>query len=89
MSKLDDSTDSKLLSHEERNEWILNLIEMIDHWNAGIERHLSCDQPDQFTIDQFTEKRNEYVNQLATLMHTFGLDVKQLPVNLLDSKQAA
>lgn len=38
------------LTPEERAGMIINLLEMIDHWNAGIERHLSYDEPDQFTL---------------------------------------
>lgn len=59
-------------------ELIAHLLEMIDHWNAGIARHESYPEPDLSTIEGFTKRRNTYVGQLALLLNQHGVIV-QLP----------
>lgn len=76
------------LTPEERAGMIINLLEMIDHWNAGIERHLSYDEPDQFTITEFTDRRNSYIAQLALLLQKYGV-VVQLPSSGQSGRQQA
>ncbi len=68
---------------------VVNLLEMIDHWNAGIERHLSYDKPDQTTIDEFTDRRNSYVEQLALLLQKYGIIVQLPTVGPAGRQQAA
>lgn len=61
-----------------RADLIAQLLEMIDHWNAGISRHQSYPDPDLGTIEEFTEVRNTYIGQLALLLDQHGL-VLQMP----------
>lgn len=76
-------------SPEERAELIVYLIDMIEHWNAGIARHRSYAEPDLFTIDQFTERRNAYVEQLAILLQRYGLEFRPMQTTPPDQRQAA
>lgn len=76
------------LTPEERAGMVVNLLEMIDHWNAGIERHLSYAEPDQFTINEFADRRNSYIEQLALLLRKYGV-VVQLPSPGLSGQQQA
>lgn len=68
---------------------IVNLLEMIDHWNAGIDRHPSYDEPDQFTIAEFTDRRNGYVEQLALLLRKHGVIVQLPSSGPADQQRAA
>ena len=77
------------LTPEEQAGLIVNLLEMIDHWNAGIERHLSYDEPDQFTITEFTDRRNSYIEQLALLLQKHGVVVQLPSSGPADGQQAA
>lgn len=76
------------ITPEEQAGMIVNLLGMIDHWNAGIDRHLSYDEPDQFTITEFTDRRNSYIEQLALLLQKHGV-VVQLPLSRPTGQQRA
>lgn len=77
------------LNPAERADMVVYLLDMIDHWNAGIDRHRAYEQSDQFTIDQFTDRRNSYVEQLAILLQRYGLEFRPMPTNPADQRQAA
>lgn len=76
--QIDDILDNLPATPHERAERIEQLLELIEHWNAGITRHQSYPDPDLFTIEQFTDRRNKYVGQLALLLNQYGL-VVQMP----------
>lgn len=76
--QLEDILDDLPTTPQERAELIEHLLEMIEHWSAGIKRHESYPERDEFTIEQFTEQRNKYIGQLALLLNQYGL-VVQLP----------
>lgn len=62
------------ISPEERASLVVHLMEMIDHWNAGIARHESYPEPDRATVSEFTDRRDSYVQQLAILLQGYGLN---------------
>ena len=76
--QIDDILDDLPTTPHERAELIEHLLELIEHWNAGIARHQLYPEPDLFTIEQFTDQRNKYIGQLALLLNQYGL-VVQMP----------
>jgi hypothetical protein len=76
--QIEDILDDLPTTPEGRADLIAQLLEMIDHWNAGINRHQSYPDPDLGTIAEFMEVRNTYVGHLALLLNQHGL-VLQLP----------
>ena len=76
--QIEDILDDLPTTPHERAELIEHLLELIEHWNAGIARHQSYPDPDLFTIEQFTDQRNKYIGQLALLLNQYGL-VVQMP----------
>lgn len=76
--QVEDILDHLPTTPQERSDVIISLLEMIDHWNAGITRHQSYPEPDQATIVEFTDMRNTYIGQLAVVMNYYGVTI-QLP----------
>jgi hypothetical protein len=78
--QIEDILDGLPQTTHERAELMEYLLEMVEHWNAGIKRHESYPERDEFTIEQFTEQRDKYLGQLALLLNQYGL-VVQLPAS--------
>lgn len=76
--QIEDILDDLPATPQARADLITDLLEMIEHWNTGINRHKSYPEPDWFTIEQFTDQRNKYIGQLALLLNHYGV-VVQLP----------
>ena len=74
--QIEDILDDMPTTPQERADMVVFLLEMIEHWNAGISRHQSYPEPDLFTIEQFTDQRNTYIGQLALVMNQYGLAVQ-------------
>ena len=66
--QIEDILEEMPQTPQERAELIEYLLEMIEHWNAGIKRHESYPERDTFTIEQFTERRDKYIGQLALVL---------------------
>ncbi|AQG78621.1 hypothetical protein [Spirosoma montaniterrae] len=86
--QVEDILDDLPTTPHERAELIEQLLEMIEHWDAGIKRHESYPERDEFTIDQFTDQRNKYIAQLAVLLNQYGLIV-QMPTQPTTGRLAA
>ena len=63
---------------DERAAMVARLLDLIERTNAAVDRHISQENPDQLAIRQYTDLRNEYVQEFADLVQPIGL-VVQLP----------
>jgi hypothetical protein len=70
--QVEDILDDLPTTLKERAELIEHLLEMIEHWNAGIRRHESYPERDECTIEQFPKQRNKYIGQLSILLNQYG-----------------
>lgn len=73
--RVEDILDDLPTTPHERAEVVAGLVEMIERLNATILRHQMRPDPDLFTIEQFTERRNKYVGQLAVVLNLYGVIV--------------
>jgi len=64
---------------DERAAMVARLLDLIERTNAAIERHMSHEKPDQLAIKQYTELRDEYVQEFADLVQPIGLIVQVPP----------
>lgn len=74
--QIEDILDDLPTTPHERAELIEHLLEMIERVNQSIQRHESYPERDTLAIEQFSDRRNKYVGQLALLLNQYGLVVK-------------
>lgn len=87
--QVEDILDDLPTTPHERAEVAAGLLEMIERLNQSIQRHESyTDDRDELAIEQFTERRNKYVGQLALLLNQYGL-VVQLPTPPANTRRLA
>lgn len=63
---------------DERAALVARLLDLIERTNAAIDRHTNQGKPDRLAIRQYTELRDEYVQEFADLVQPVGVIV-QLP----------
>jgi hypothetical protein len=68
------------MSGQERDELLGGLLDAIEHINERLSFRHSLPEPDSFSIGEFNDLRNRYIEQLAMLLQRYGVDVKPLPV---------
>ncbi|MVM39900.1 hypothetical protein GO730_23625 [Spirosoma sp. HMF3257] len=73
------------LSFDEQDDRIVGLLDRIRHLNETIVYHQSFANKDLVAIREFSDRRDQYVKQLAELLEDVGVIV-QLPT---DRQQAA
>ena len=61
-----------------RAAMVARLLDLIERTNAAIDRHTNQEQPDRLAIRQYTELRDEYLREFASLVQPIGVIV-QLP----------
>lgn len=59
----------------ERSSRIMRLIELIEHINDTIQAHRNEPEPDGFSIEQYEDRRGQYLNELAELMQPLGVAI--------------
>lgn len=63
----------------ERSNRIMRLVELIEHINKTIDVHKDESNPDRFVIEQYMERRAEYLNELALLLQPLGVALQWQP----------
>lgn len=71
--------DNHPTNADERAAMVARLLDLIERTNAAIDRHTNQQQPDQLAIRQYTELRDEYVQEFADLVQPIGLVVQVPP----------
>lgn len=71
--------DNHPTNADERAAMVARLLDLIERTNAAIDRHTNQDKPDQLAIRQYTELRDEYVQEFADLVQPIGLVVQVPP----------
>ena len=77
------------LTPEIRDGLLLNFLEDIERLNKHIAWHQSLEKPDEFSIGEFSDRRDSYIEQVKLLRNYYGLDVKPLPSSNQPSQQRA
>ncbi|MCX6213245.1 hypothetical protein [Spirosoma sp.] len=62
---------------DDRAALVARLLDLIEHTNAAIDRHTNQEQPDKLAIRQYTELRDEYVQEFADLVQPIGLIIQR------------
>ncbi|GAB2599315.1 hypothetical protein [Spirosoma areae] len=73
------------LTSEEQDDRIAGLVDRIRHINETLAYHQSFPKKDLVEIREFSDRRNQYIKELAELLKDVGVIV-QLPT---DQQQAA
>ncbi|ADB41833.1 hypothetical protein [Spirosoma linguale] len=71
--------DNHPTNADERAVMVVRLLDLIERTNAAIDRHTNQDKPDQLAVRQYTELRDEYVQEFADLVQPIGLVVQGPP----------
>jgi hypothetical protein len=62
------------------SEKVARLMELVARKTEAIRIHQLHEKPDRLAIDQYEQKRAEYLNELSILMQTYGIRVQfELP----------
>lgn len=60
--------DNQPNNADERATMVARLLDLIERTNAAIDRQTNQENPDQLAIRQYTELRDEYVQEFADLV---------------------
>lgn len=77
------------LTPQVRDGLLLSFLENIERLNKHIAWHQSFEEPDLFSIGEFSDRRDSYIEQIRLLMSHYGLEVKPLPTTPNARQQAA
>ncbi len=58
------------------SEKVARLMELVARKTEAIRIHQQQEKPDKLAIEQYAQKRAEYLNELSDLMQAYGIWVK-------------
>lgn len=77
------------LTPQARDKLLLSFLESIERLNKHIAWHQSLEEPSELSIGEFSDLRDNYIEQVRLLMNHYGLEVKPLPTTPNARQQAA